>query len=145
MKKSASSSKDEAPLVTGTHSIRVRYGETDAMGWVYYGTYLSYFEVGRTELIRNIWTSYRALEESGHRLPVVEVACKYQRGALYDDLLTITTGLLLPSPARLRFQYRIVREADAALIATGQTDHCFVNQSGKPIPIPAALAARLEK
>lgn len=109
------------------------------MGWVYYGTYLSYFEVGRTELIRTIWTSYRTLEDQGFRLPVAEAFCKYHCGAKYDDLLTIETGLYLPSAYRIRFHYRIVRRADSELIATGHSDHCFVDNRGKPIRIPAAL------
>lgn len=142
MKKSASSSKDDAPLKSAQHEIRVRYGETDAMGWVYYGAYLSYFEVGRTELMRTVWTAYRTLEESGQRLPVVEAFCKYHHGAVYDDLLLISTDLFLPSSARIRFEYNLCRIVDQKLIATGYSEHCFVDPLGKPVRIPEALIAR---
>jgi acyl-CoA thioester hydrolase len=133
------------PLCAAATELRVRYGETDAMGWVYYGTYLLYFEVGRTELMRSAWTSYRSLEERGMRLPVVEAACRYHFGARYDDLLRIDTELFIPSPVRLRFHYRISRATDARLIASGHTEHCFVGESGKPIRIPHALLDRFGK
>lgn len=113
------------------------------MGWVYYGTYLTYFEVGRTELIRAIWTSYRALEERGMRLPVVEARCRYHEGARYDDIVRVETALILPSAFRIRFQYRLTRATDNATIATGHTDHCFVSAIGKPIRIPQELLDRV--
>ena len=85
------------PGVEGVTSLRVRYGETDAMGWVYYGTYFLYFEVGRTELIRNVWRAYREIEDGGLRLPVVEAGCRYHRGCKYDDVLEIHSRMTLPS------------------------------------------------
>lgn len=112
------------------------------MGWVYYGTYLTYFEVGRTELIREIWRSYRELEDDGMRLPVVEVQCRYLLGARYDDLLRIETALSLPSAYRVRFAYEVVRDADGVAVARGFTDHCFVGTDGKPIRIPDKLKER---
>ncbi|MBL0062864.1 MAG: hypothetical protein IPP40_15605 [bacterium] len=71
--------------------VRVRYAETDAMGWVYYACYLHYFEVARSELIRGIWKSYRKIEEDGLRLPVIEAGCKYVSGAQYEDELDVET------------------------------------------------------
>ena len=135
----ASGSKADLPGVEGTTLLRVRYGETDAMGWVYYGTYFLYFEVGRTELIRNVWRSYREIEESGLRLPVVETGCRYLRGSRYDDLLEIRSRMTLPSAYRVRFDYLIQRQADAELLARGFTEHCFVSQSGSPVKIPSDL------
>jgi acyl-CoA thioester hydrolase len=121
-------------------TIRVRYAETDAMGWVYYATYLNYFEVGRTELIRHVWRPYRQIEEeTGLRLPVVEARCRYVHGARYDDEIEIHTRMTIPSAFRLRFDYRLAR-ADQP-IAEGFTVHCFVNASGKPVKIPAELRA----
>ena len=143
MRRSASSSKAEQPLAGAATELRVRYGETDAMGWVYYGNYLLYFEVGRTELMRAIWTSYRSLEEQGMRLPVIEASCKYHQGARYDDRLRVETELVIPTVLRIRFCYRIIRADDSILLASGHTDHCFVSAAGKPIRIPGELLERL--
>ena len=97
--------------------VRVRYAETDKMGIVYYANYLVWFEVGRTDLLREHGWSYREMETDGLSLPVVEAACAYRRPALYDDELEVrTTGALL-SPVRVRFDYRVVRPADAATVA----------------------------
>ena len=124
-------------IVEDRTTIRVRYAETDAMGWVYYATYLCYFEVGRTELIRRVWRPYRQIEEEGLRLPVVEAHCRYVHGARYDDEIEIHTHMTMPSAFRLRFDYRLAR-ADQH-IAEGFTVHCFVNANGKPVKIPADL------
>ena len=97
------------------------------MGWVYYATYLCYFEVGRTELIREAWRPYRQIEEEGFRLPVVEANCRYISGARYDDELEIRTRLLLPSAFRVRFDYEIRHLPDEREIARGFTEHCFLS------------------
>jgi acyl-CoA thioester hydrolase len=131
--------KAEIPAITESTTVRVRYGETDAMGWVYYGNYYLYFETGRTELIRKVWRPYRELEDEGFRLPVVESGCRYFRGARYDDLLRILTRLTLPTRARVRFDYSIQRDGDTEVIAQGFTEHCFVTATGKPVAIPEAL------
>jgi acyl-CoA thioester hydrolase len=124
-------------------SVRVRYAETDAMGWVYYANYFSYFEVGRTELMRRVWKPYRELEGEGLWLPVVETGCRYLRGARYDDRLRIDTRVMSPSPARLRFDYRVKLEPDGELLAEGYTIHCFVTPDGKPCAVPHELQALL--
>ncbi|MBU1983916.1 acyl-CoA thioesterase, partial [bacterium] len=103
--------------MTDVAELRVRYGDTDAMGWVYYATYLTYFEVGRTELIRKVWRSYRDIEEHGMRLPVIEAGCRYHQGACYDDVLQIESCMTLPSVVRVRFDYRIFRLDDRRLLA----------------------------
>jgi acyl-CoA thioester hydrolase len=144
MRRWASGLKDNLPGVDGLTTLRVRYGETDAMGWVYYGTYYLYFEVGRTELIRSVWRSYRELEESGLRLPVVESGCRYHKGAKYDDLLAIRSRMTLPSAFRIRFDYAILRQASDELIAEGFTEHCFVSESGRPVKIPAEMRALVQ-
>ena len=120
-------------------TIRVRYADVDAMGWVYYANYLTYFEVGRTELIRQVWRSYRAIEEQGWLLPVIEAGCRYLRGARYDDLLEVHSRMSFPTAVRVRFDYRITREAE--LLAEGYTIHCFTTRAGKPVAIPRDLRA----
>lgn len=94
------------------HSIklRVRYGETDQMGYCYYGNYAQYFEVGRVEALRNVGMSYRDLEESGVMLPVSEFSVKYLYPAKYDDELTITTKITSINGARIHFDYEILNE-----------------------------------
>ena len=116
--------------------VRVRYAETDKMGIVYYANYLVWFEVGRTDLLREHGWSYREMEIDGLSLPVVEAACAYRRPALYDDELEVrTTGVLL-SPVRVRFDYRVVRPADAATVAEGHTVHASLDRSGRPARLP---------
>ena len=72
---------------------RVRYGDTDQMGMAYYGNYLRWFEIGRAEMMRSLGMSYRAVEEAGIRLPVLEARCRYLKPARYDDLVAIETGV----------------------------------------------------
>jgi acyl-CoA thioester hydrolase len=124
--------------------VRVRYAETDQMGVVYYANYLVWFEVGRTDLLRERGWSYREMEGEGFALPVVEAVCQYRRPALYDDELEVqTTGVLL-SPVRVRFDYRVVRPADAATVAEGHTVHASLDRSGKPIRLPARARQAFE-
>ncbi len=124
--------------------VRVRYAETDKMGVVYYANYFVWFEVGRTDLLRERGWSYREMEGEGFALPVVEAVCEYQRPALYDDELEVqTTGVLL-SPVRVRFDYRIVRPVDAATLAEGHTVHASLDRSGKPARLPARARQAFE-
>ena len=85
--------------------IRVRYGETDQMGYVYYGNYAQYLEVGRVEWLRNLGVSYKSLEESGIMLPVLEMKIRYFNPAKYDDLLTIETILTKVPSAKIEFDF----------------------------------------
>jgi len=117
-------------------NVRVRYAETDKMGIVYYANYLVWFEVGRTDLLREHGWSYREMEIDGLSLPVVEASCAYRRPALYDDELEVrTTGVLL-SPVRVRFDYRVVRPADATTVAEGHTVHASLDRGGRPARLP---------
>jgi acyl-CoA thioester hydrolase len=145
MKKWDSGSKPDGKHVTGVSRVRVRYAETDAMGWVYYATYLCYFEVGRTELIRERWVPYREIEERGIRLPVVESGCRYISGARYDDELEIRTHMALPSAYRVRFDYEICRASDRVDIARGFTEHCFLSREDRLIRAPQELRELLGK
>ena len=116
--------------------VRVRYAETDQMGVVYYANYLVWFEIARTDLLRDAGWSYRDMETEGFLLPVIEAGCQYHQPAKYDDDLDIrTTGTLL-SPARVKFEYELVRQADAALLATGFTVHASLDRAGRPCRLP---------
>jgi acyl-CoA thioester hydrolase len=123
--------------------LRVRYGDTDQMGFAYYANYLRWFEIGRAEMLRALGMSYRAVEEAGVSLPVLEAWCRYAEPARYDDALTIETGVLALGRASVRFGYRVVR--GERVLATGVTEHCFMGREGRPVRPPAALAALLEQ
>jgi acyl-CoA thioester hydrolase len=116
--------------------VRVRYAETDAMGIVYYANYLAWFEVARTDLLRNAGWTYRAMESDGYHLPVLEVGCQYRQPARYDDEVDIKTTGTLVSPVRVKFMYDLVRAADEALLATGYTIHAAVDRGGRPCRLP---------
>ena len=117
--------------------VRVRYAETDQMGVVYYANYFVWFEVGRTDLLRDAGWSYREMELQGIALPVIEAHCEYRQSARYDDELEIrTTGSQL-SPVRVAFDYEVVRPSDAATIATGRTIHAALDRDGRPCRLPS--------
>jgi acyl-CoA thioester hydrolase len=119
-----------------TSSVRVRYAETDAMGVVYYANYLVWFEIGRTDWLRETGWTYREMEADGIQLPVIEAHCEYRRGARYDDDVEIHTKARKVSPVRLRFDYEAIRRADGALLAIGHTVHASIDQRGRPMRMP---------
>ena len=125
--------------------IRVRYGETDKMGVVYYGNYPLYFEVGRTDMLREFGLTYRGFEQQGIILPVVSLNVKYHRPACYDDLLTITTTLRKMPAVRIAFDYQVHNEA-GELIAEGDTTLVFTDaKTRKPCKAPEILLQALGK
>jgi acyl-CoA thioester hydrolase len=117
----------------------VRYAETDQMGVVYYANYFVWFEVGRTDLLRESGWNYRDMEVHGFSLPVIEARCIYHASAKYDDDLEVrTTGAVL-SAVRVQFTYQVVRMADAATLATGVTVHATLDKAGKPCRLPSRV------
>jgi acyl-CoA thioester hydrolase len=129
-------------MIRSTTSVTVRYAETDMMGIVYHANYLPWFEVGRTTLLKEIGVPYRRLEEEGFRLPVLEVAAKFLRPALYDDTLEVVTTLRERPAIRIRLEYEVRRGDD--LLATGSSLHAFVDRQGRPVR-PPPWAAELIK
>src|SRR5688500_15027411 len=127
-------------MFTSEVRLRVRYGETDRMGYVYYGNYAEYFEVGRVEALRELGLSYREMEDSGILLPVSDYSIKYLKPAYYDELLTIRTSIPeIPEGARLKFLYETYNESGAKL-NFGETTLVFVKkESGRPVPAPASF------
>lgn len=108
--------------------VRVRYGETDQMGYVYYGVYAMYYEVARVESLRQLGLTYRELESMGVIMPVMENRSKFLAPALYDDLLTIITTIREKPGVRIKFEYEIYNEADK-LINQGETILVFLDKS----------------
>ena len=122
--------------------IRVIYGDTDQMGGVYYGNYLRFFEAARNDFLREKGARWRDVESRhGVYLPVIEAKVNYKRPAFYDDMLVIETALAELGRASLRFEYRVLRDAD--LLATGHTVHACVDKQGDIREFPAALSERL--
>jgi acyl-CoA thioester hydrolase len=121
------------------HSHRVIYGDTDAMGIVYYANYLRFFEIGRAEYVRARGGSYRAMEDDGLMLPVIEVKAKYLAPARYDDVLRIVTKIERLGHATIAFEYRIERD-DGQVLVTGFTEHaCVSRATGKVTRLPASV------
>ncbi|MEM7167400.1 MAG: thioesterase family protein [Planctomycetota bacterium] len=135
----------ETPLRSGITHTRVRYAETDTGQVVYHSHYLIYFEVGRTELMRELGTPYRQLEdEDGVILPVVDVRVRYLQSARYDDHLRIETDLIAVTGARLRFGYRVLNAASGVLLCEGETVlGCIDAASGRPKRLPKRLLTLL--
>jgi acyl-CoA thioester hydrolase len=124
---------------------RVTYGQTDAMGVVYYANYLHWFELGRTEMIRHLGVAYKEMEEQDVYLPVAEVFCKYHRPAKYDDLLVIETRIDFLKRVSMQFSYRVLREEDGSELVTGTTLHGFTDRQGKIVKAPQFLADKLRR
>jgi acyl-CoA thioester hydrolase len=122
--------------------VRVRYAETDQMGFAYYANYLAWFEVGRCEWLRSLGWSYRDLEvRDALMLPVIEAHCEYRQPARYDDELLIRSRAELASPVRIRFRYDVIRAGDGAVLASGHTVHASTNLAGRPKRLPAPIRA----
>jgi acyl-CoA thioester hydrolase len=114
--------------------LRVRYAETDRMGVVYYANYLVWFEVARTDWLRDTGSTYREMEAAGISLPVIEAHCEYRQPARYDDEIEIRTHARLISPVRIRFDYEVMR--DGAVLSSGHTVHAAVDTGGRPCRLP---------
>jgi acyl-CoA thioester hydrolase len=134
--------KPEAKAARST-CVRVRYADTDRMGVVYYSNYLVWFEVGRTEWLRETGWSYREMEVDGVSLPVIEAHCEYRQPARYDDEIEIVTRATLLTPVRIRFDYDIVRRRDETLAAVGYTVHAALDPSGRPRRLPDRVRSLL--
>ena len=126
-------------------SIRVRYGETDQMGFVYYGHYAMYYEVARVESLRQLGLTYREIEEMGVLMPVLENLSRYLAPARYDDLLRIVTTLREKPGVKIKFEYDIYNSQNA-LIHKGETILVFINRAtNRPCRQPPAMEKVLER
>lgn len=125
--------------VSNVTSYRVIYGDTDQAGVVYYANYLRWFERGRAELLRQIGLPYGAIEQQGFYFPVTEVNCRYHQPARYDEVVKIETHIAELGRASLTFSYRICRDSDDTLLATGSTKHACIDRTGRVSRIPKIL------
>jgi len=126
-------------------TLRVRYAETDQMGVVYYGNYAQYFEVGRVESIRQLGYTYKAMEDMGIIMPVVEMNIKYLRSAVYDDLLTIQSTIKeIPTEHRIEYHQEVYNES-GKLLAIGTVALYFLDAVSKQkVLMPSHLANALQ-
>lgn len=117
--------------------LRVRYSETDAMGYLHHANYFIYFEMGRTELLRHMGGNYRQMEERGIFLVVAKLECKYLAPARYDDVLRLRTTLVRTTLAKVQHKYEIFR--DGKLLTTGESTLACVDRQGQVQRIPDDL------
>lgn len=112
-----------------THStkIRVRYADTDQMGYMYYGNYAEFYEVGRVEMLRSLGLTYKSMEESGIIMPVTELKCKYIKPAFYDEEITVKVIMETMPSVRIHFRYELSNEKNE-LINLGETTLVFIRQ-----------------
>jgi acyl-CoA thioester hydrolase len=139
--------RDPFDLASGPRSIttaRVRYPETDRMGVAHHSHYLVWFELGRTELMREIGCPYGELEDhAGVFFPVISVEARFRSSARYDERMRIETVLAHVGGARVEFLYRICSEEDGRVLTTGSSEHASVGRSGRPCRIPPDVRDRL--
>jgi acyl-CoA thioester hydrolase len=109
------------------------------MGVVYYANYFIWFEIGRTEWLRDAGWTYREMEASGVSLPVIEAHCEYRQPARYDDDIEVRTTASILTPVRLRFDYQAVRASGETLVAEGYTVHASLGAAGRPCRLPARV------
>lgn len=119
--------------------IRVRYAETDQMGFVHHANYFVYFEMGRTELLRASGVDYRSLEQEGFLLVVAKIGCQFRLPARYDDLLVLRTTLGRITYVRVEHRYELLR--DGVLLAEGESTLACVDAAGRLQRLPPVLAS----
>jgi len=125
-------------------TVRVRYAETDRMGYVYYGNYAQYFEVGRVEALRQLETSYKEMEDNGVMMPVYAFNIKYLKPAFYDDLLIIKTTIKELPTAKITFDYEIYNQKNE-LLSTATTSLVFIKMANnKPCAAPEYFIEKIK-
>lgn len=130
-------------MLIHTTNFRVRYGETDQMGYVYYGNYAQFLEVGRVEWLRNIGISYKTMEQNGIILPVTNLNINYLKPAKYDDLLTLKTTLIKYPTVKIEFSYELFNEQNEKLIQASTTLVFVDVKKNKPTKAPTLLTEKL--
>lgn len=137
---------EQPPIYSYEHTMRSRYSETDQMGYVYYGRYLEYFEVARTEMIRSVGYPYSRLENEGVMLPVVESHIQYKAPLFYDDEISITVHLYEKPAVKLETWYEMYTVRSGKLHAIGKVILCFMKEtSRKPCRAPKAFLDQLSE
>lgn len=132
------------PMFVHRVTHRIRYAETDQMGYMYYGRYPELFEIGRVEAFRSLGVSYKQLEEEGYLMPVLQLGIKYYKPLFYDDLITIETTIPVLPSVKIPFTYKIFNSSDV-LCTEGDTTLVFITkQLAKPVPMPTQIVEALK-
>ena len=130
-------------MFSHSSKIRVRYADTDQMGFMYYGNYAEFYEVGRVEMLRSLGMTYRSMEDKGIIMPVTELRCKYIKPALYDEEITVKVTIAKMPTLRIHFRYELYNEKEE-LINEGETTLVFIDkEKNKPCLPSADFLARL--
>jgi len=116
--------------------IRVRYADTDQMGYMYYGNYAEFYEVGRVEMLRSLGMTYKSMEESGIIMPVTDLKCKFIKPALYDEEITVKVIIETMPSLRIHFKYELFNEKQE-LINLGETTLVFIDQKRNKPCLPS--------
>ena len=127
-----------------TTDIRIRYKDTDRMGVVYYGNYFTFFEIGRSEYMRELGFPYSRLESEGYSLVVTEASAKYHANVGYDSLISVKTAITELRKVRFRFDYEVISENNVRLVS-GHTIHACLNSNQKPVKIPHVMMKIMEE
>lgn len=126
--------------------ITVRYAETDCMGVVHHAVYPIWFEIARTDYIKNVGMSYSDMEKNGVMLPVTGISCRYHLPAKYDDTLVIKATVSRFTPARIEFYYTVTRKGEQQILCEGTSSHGFVDaQTFRPLNFKKAMPELYEK
>lgn len=126
-------------MLTHKTTCRVRYGDTDKMGFVYHANYFRWFEVGRSEMFRTMGIPYKSIESKGIFLPLSEIHCTFNTPSQYDDILVVETSIDTRYRAGMKFDYKIFDENSDKLLASGYTKHACVDSSGRVVRPPKFL------
>lgn len=131
-------------MLTNKTELKIYYGDTDAGGVVYYANYLKYFEIGRTEILKDNGIEYADMEKKGIIAPVVNVNCDYKGSAKYNDDIIIITSIEKLGNSSITFNYKILRKYDEKVLVEGSTVNVLVDiKTKKPIPIPDSMKEKL--
>jgi len=132
-------------MTTHKTTCRVRYGDTDKMGFVYHANYFRWFEVGRSEMFRSMGIPYKSIESKGIFLPLSEIHCKFNAPSQYDDILLIETSLDSHYRAGMKFDYKIFNEDGKKRLANGYTKHACMDNNGRVVRPPKFLMDIISK
>lgn len=132
--------------MASTSEITVRYAETDCMGVVHHAVYPVWFEIARTDYIKNAAISYSEMEKHGVMLPVTGISCKYRHPAKYDDRIIVTAYITRFSPARIEFYYTCTREGSSEILTEGTSSHAFVDaETFRPLNLKKVMPDLYDK
>ena len=133
-------------MIRYDYHFKVRYKDIDQMGVMYYSRYYEYFEAARTDMMRKMGLTYKALEAEGIMMPVVHSESDYFRGPEFDDHLTCITEVIEWPKSRMEIQYTLILDDEPEKVLNrGKTIHAFVKINGKPTRMPDSLRRVLEE